>query len=470
MSPPKDPTRNPAHSREAAASVQGPDSEVASEFALTVPMEISRAELRLFRAEVMAEQQGQWLGTVMLASSLSHRLFTLWALLATLAILALLYFGSFTHTAHVNGWLLPKEGVVRVFAPRPGLVSSLNVHEGAQIHKGDRLLTLSDELQSSTLGATQAQVMQHLAERRASLSEERNQQQRLMVQQDRVFGQRISALHAEQAQIESELSLLRARVAIAERTEALYREQFQAGFISDLRLGQAESELLEQRGRLGALERGRLAAIRDRANVEAERAELPFKLGKEVANLERSIAQLEQERAESEARREIVVTAPQDGTVTAIHAVLGARADNAAPLLSMVAPDTQLEAHLYSPSRAVGFVRPGQHVQLRYQAYPYQRFGHQDGVVAHVSRTALSPGELPLQLAGMSSLTGLVAGAASEPIYRITVRLERQSVTAYGAQVPLQPGMTLEADVALDRRRLYEWVLDPLYTVTGRPG
>jgi len=132
-----------------------------------------------------------------------------------------------------------------------------------------------------------------------------------------------------------------------------------------------------------------------------------------------------------------------------------------------VPPDMRLEAQLYGPSRAVGFVRPGQRVLLRYQAYPYQRFGHYEGVVASVSRAALSPGELPPQLAGMTGLTGLAAGQAAEPIYRITVRLASQTVTAYGAEVPLQPGMMLEADVALERRRLFEWVLDPLYALKG---
>jgi membrane fusion protein len=112
-------------------------------------------------------------------------------------------------------------------------------------------------------------------------------------------------------------------------------------------------------------------------------------------------------------------------------------------------------------------VRPGQRVLLRYQAYPYQRFGHYEGVVVSVSRAALSPSELPVQLAGLTSLTGFGSGAA-EPIYRVTVALASQSVMAYGAQVPLQPGMTLEADVALERRRLFEWVLDPLYAVTGQ--
>ena len=78
-----------------------------------------------------------------------------------------------------------------------------------------------------------------------------------------------------------------------------------------------------------------------------------------------------------------------------------------------------------------------------------------------VSRTAISPGELPPQLAGLTSLYG-----ATEPVYRITVSLASQTITAYGQAVPLQPRMQLEANIALERRRLIEWVLEPLFTLT----
>lgn len=424
--------------------------------------------LRLFRSEVLAERQTQWLGTVLLAPRASFRWFTAFGLLAVAAIMSLLVFAEFTRSARISGWLLPQGGVVRVHAPRPGIVGSLNVKEGARIQKGDALLTLSDELQSSTLGATQARISQRLGERRASLADEREQQSRLLAQQGRALSNRTAALRQEQLQLDRDVELLQQRVAIASRAEAVYREQLAQGFISEMRLQQVQADLLDQRARLGAAERNRLAAIRERQTIEAELADLPLKAGKEASALVRSIAQLEQERAESEARREIVVAAPQAGTVTAIHAVPGAKADTGTPLLSIVQPGMQLEAHLYGPSRTMGFVRPGQRVLLRYEAYPYQRFGHHAGVVASVSRAALGPGELPAQLAGMGSLGGLAAGAAAEPVYRITVNLDSQSVTAYGAALPLQPGMTLEADVTLERRRLYEWVLDPLYTVTGR--
>jgi membrane fusion protein len=421
------------------------------------------ANARLFRSEAVAARQTQWLGTVLLAPRLSHRLFALFSALAVVAVLGLLFSADFTRKSRINGWLMPQVGLVRVFAPRPGVVTALYVKEGAEVRKGDHLLTLSTELQSATLGATQAEIARRLLERRQSLLEERRQQERLLAQQQGALADRIAALRAEQANIEREIAVLNARVGIAERSEALHKKLSQQGFISELRLQQVESETLEQRARTGALERNRITIQRERMMLEGELKDLPLKSQNEIAAIERNIATVQQELAQTEAQREIVVSAPQDGTVTAILAELGGNAGVSVPLLSIVPSGTRLEAHLYSPSRAVGFVRPGQHVLLRYQAYPYQKFGHHDGVVASVSRSAVSPGELPPQLAGFTGPKD-----ANEPVYRITVRLTNQTVTAYGEQVPLQPGMQLEADVAIEKRRLFEWVLDPLYTVTGK--
>jgi membrane fusion protein len=98
-------------------------------------------------------------------------------------------------------------------------------------------------------------------------------------------------------------------------------------------------------------------------------------------------------------------------------------------------------------------------VRVRFAAYPYQKFGQLQGVVAQVSRAALAPAELPPQL-GVPPTT--------EPLYRITVHLAAAEVHAYGRPQPLTAGMQLEADVLQDRRRLIEWVFEPLLGLRGR--
>jgi membrane fusion protein len=72
----------------------------------------------------------------------------------------------------------------------------------------------------------------------------------------------------------------------------------------------------------------------------------------------------------------------------------------------------------------------------------------------------------PLQAGELAALP--LAVKPDEPLYRVTVNLDRQSVTAYGREQPLAAGMQLDADVMLERRRLIEWLFAPVLGVTGR--
>src|SRR5205085_2426517 len=117
---------------------------------------------------------------------------------------------------------------------------------------------------------------------------------------------------------------------------------------------------------------------RDLIAAQAEMNDRPLELQQEIGAIDRGTAELDQQSTETETRRELVVAAPQDGIVTAIQTEKGATANTTVPLLTLVPKDSRLVAHLYGTSRAVGFVQVGQRVSLRYQAYPYQRFGRHE--------------------------------------------------------------------------------------------
>jgi len=102
-------------------------------------------------------------------------------------------------------------------------------------------------------------------------------------------------------------------------------------------------------------------------------------------------------------------------------------------------------------------------VQLRYAAFPYQKFGLQQGAVLGISQSPLAPNQLPPSLAHLA-----LADGAREALYRFTVSLAEQSIDAYGARQPLKAGMVVEADVIQDRRRIVEWILEPVIAVARR--
>ncbi len=58
--------------------------------------------------------------------------------------------------------------------------------------------------------------------------------------------------------------------------------------------------------------------------------------------------------------------------------------------------------------------------------------------------------------------------AVREPVYRIDVKLDRQSVTVAGQEIPLRPGMMVGADILLERRTVFEWIFEPVLELRAR--
>ncbi len=307
--------------------------------------------------------------------------------------------------------------------------------------------------------------MRRLESRRDSLVAERELHRELLEEEMNGLAKRIAALGSERVHLAGEIELQRSQVELALETAERLRALGDRGLVTATRKEGAERYRLDQALKLSALERQITAADRERLILEAEREALPLRTETRLAELDRNVEALEQELLEAEVLREIVITAAQAGTVTGLRAAQGSSADTSTPLLSIVPAGSELSAQLFVPSKAIGFIRPGQDVQLRYEAFPYQKFGQHLGAVSSVSLSAVSPNELGAQLAGLTSLL-----SGDEAVYIVTVRLARQTVTAYGEAVALQPGMQLEADVVIETRRLIEWVFDPLFTLTGKLG
>lgn len=228
---------------------------------------------------------------------------------------------------------------------------------------------------------------------------------------------------------------------------------------------QKQEELLDQRYRLQSQERDFIRVNRELVGLRYDLTNLSVKQQKQLSQIEREITNAEQELTESEAKRRLVITAPEPGVATAVSVETGQAVDTSKPLVSVVPHGAILQAHLYAPSKSVGFVKPGDPVLVRYQAYPYQKFGHAEGTVVSVAKTALPSNELA-NMGSLSNNGGV--GNNNEPVYRVTVALAKQTINAYGKPQILQAGMLLEADVLQDTRRLYEWVLEPLYSLTGK--
>ena len=415
----------------------------------------------LFRSAALAHAGVGSHGTIMLARPLSFSFLTLMYCAVALAIVFFFACCSTTRKAQVQGVLLPSKGLIRLVPAQPGIISERRVHEGQEVQAGDVLFVLNSERPSESHGSAEKAVSSLLQSRRGSLSDELAQLRLQTTRRIDAARRRGDALRDESRRIDGQIELQQRRVALAEEALARYAELQAANFVAAVQVQEKQTVLMDQQQRFADLQRAKASVGRDLLAVQAESGDLSLQGARDQQAVQRSIAALEQDLAENQARAEVFVRAPVAGTVTSIAAEPGQSVSVNQAVAAIVPAGSTLEAELYAPSRTIGFVKTGMEVLLRYQAYPFQRFGLATGRVREVSSAAMRPQDLALPDAALS------AAGASEPLYRVRVTLDRQAVTAYGVEHPLKAGAALDASVVLEKRRLGEWVLEPLYSIAG---
>ncbi|EDP8718612.1 HlyD family efflux transporter periplasmic adaptor subunit [Salmonella enterica subsp. enterica] len=178
------------------------------------------------------------------------------------------------------------------------------------------------------------------------------------------------------------------------------------------------------------------------------------------AELDRQLQGLRQQQDELAGQENFTLTSPVSGTVAAVLVRQGQSVRASEPVMTLVPDNARLQIELYATSQNAGFIQPGQRVALRFAAFPYQKFGVQYGTIREISRTTLTPSDL----LSVSPVTW----KENEGHYRVIVEPENTFILAYGKQEPLRPGMTLEGDVSLDTRHLWEWLTEPLWSLKGK--
>jgi len=412
----------------------------------------------IFRREVVDERERAAMGRIVLIRPLSFTYLTAIATATGALALAFLGIAEFSKKASVPGTLVPAAGAIRVIAPQAGTLHGRRLLEGERVEAGEELYRLADG-RATTDGLPLGSALDALSAGRAlDLDRQRRATQAGARAELHTLERRLGQLEADRDEQQLELARLEERrKLVAARAHRLATLESR-GFVSTAQRQQADEDALEHESRLGAARRGRLAIEREMAATRSAVDEAHARHRAQLAVIDGQATALEQARLERAVQSDSRVEAPASGLVAAVLVEPGQPVAGGTALLTVLPEGSPLEAHLHAPSRAIGFVRAGQEVRLRYPAFPFQKFGSHRGRVVSVSRSAHAPGEL-----------GYVPPDGSrEPLYRIKVALDSQDVIAYGRPEPLQSGMQVDADVLLDRRRLIEWLFDPLVSLAGR--
>jgi membrane fusion protein len=411
---------------------------------------------QLFRQEAVDAQRDRFLGELTAARPLPLWAFTIAAVVIACAVIAIAVWGQYTRRERVTGYLASVAGAVPLLISEPGQVTAIDAVEGAEVKAGDPIAEVTIDRTLSSAAESSTKVLAELQQRQAMLAEEVAQTKALGDEQTRQSRQRETNLKIEIADADAEIALQKRRLDSVKETAKRYENLTNQHYVSDVALQQRRDEVTDQEIKLQALVRERAGLERDLSQAQLEQPSTALKTQTAIDQLRRQISELRQSSAEETVLGKTVIRSPVAGTVTNIAVARGQVVGANAPLATILPRDSDLHAELLVPTRAIGFIHPGQDVQLRYEAFPYERFGQYRGVIESVGSSAWVAGEHlgPLTL--------------SEPVYRIVVKLDRQTVSANGQELALRSGMLVGADLLMERRTLLEWLFQPLLQLKMR--
>jgi membrane fusion protein len=419
---------------------------------------VSAPQRELFRAESLQEQQALWLGRHTLALGRPAALLSFASTLMVIAAAALVTWGSYARRVELHGVVLPSTGLVQVASPAVGWVEALNVHDGDSVANGTQLYTLNTDTATRN-GDTQQQILRSLAVQRSILLFQINRATQIADQQDTELRRKIENLSAQIQQMNVQIAVKDEFVRRLTKDFANYT-RFVASGIGTLNEREAQQQnWMRWKDDLEELRSHALRLQGELIEAQARLGMLHLQNENELDGMRAKLSDLDQHVASSEAKHSIQIVSSTSGRVTAISAYPGQVVPAGARMLTIVPTRVRMQAELLAPSTSIGFLRPGQRVLLRYSAFPYQKFGEYQGTVTEISRAALQAEELKALVPNMSPAD------QSKTYYRVTVAPDRPDVTAYGRSEPLQASMQVDARVLLDRRPIYQWILEPFYSL-----
>lgn len=406
----------------------------------------------LYRQEALDHKRRKLHGEVILVQPVKFFVITAVMFGAVMALVFFLMNGEYKRKETVLGYLAPASGLSMIRADQGGRLTQVFVREGDRVEAGAPLFESRVDVDTED-GFIGERRLESTDVRLSELTEQLSGiEARYRAERARMSAQ-IKNYERELSGLTRRLALQKQAVDLAESQLEKYQRLTAQEVTSQLELDNARSNDINQRLALESIDQKIVTREGTLSEVRFALAGLSNNEERELSQLRIQISQLTEARTGLEASSRYMVRSPVAGIVTALQGKAGQSVSPNAPIVMIVPDGAGLQATLLAPSRSAGFLKAGQDVNLLVDAFPYQKFGVQHGVVTEVSATPYRPGELDAPI------------PYEQSVYKIVVNLTKQTVSGYGDEVPLKSGMTLQGDLITDRRTLLQWMLDPLFTM-----
>lgn len=420
----------------------------------------------MFRQEALDNRKMKWRGRAILLPGMPFWLTMLGSIAFITAFLTFVIAGTYNRRVNVSGEVTTWPRAVNIYSGVQGFIVRQFVHEGQSIKKGDPIyqIDISKSTRSGVVTDNQRRDIENQLVRVDNIISRLEESKKITL--NTLEKQRLQYSDAFRRSSDI-IRQAEEGIKIMKNNMENYRNYQSKGLINKDQLTNQVALYYQQQNNLLSLSGQNEQNALQITNLESQIQTQAADFDNRIYQMELQRYELQKELVDTDVGGEIIIRALSDGKVDSLSVTVGQMV-NAGDSLLQIIPENIENYYLilWVPNDAVPYISAGDKVNIRYEAFPAEKFGQFSATVKTISRTPASTQEMLTYKGAPQNTLG-----TSVPWYKVIVKPEKQSISYDGKSLPLENGMKAESTVFLEKRRIYQWMLSPFYdmkhSVTG---
>lgn len=416
---------------------------------------------KLYRKEAVEYKKSHWRGKALLLNGLPAWLILLLSTLFLMALISALIFGKFTQRIDVKGEVITLPHSINVFSPQQGFIIKQYVKIGDIVKKDQALYEIDVSRNTSSGNVSAAQI--------ASINDKIENSNDII---KKLIDNKSQTINALNEQLKTSTDSLKETNRMLQNTQAglkkmhanlaSYDKYLSDGLITKDQYNYQHSLYFQQQSAYQSLVSQKMQLESQITQLNSDRVTKAADFDNQISSQYNQANDYKNQLVESNANGNLIIKATSDGRVESLSATQGQTVENGSSL-AQIKPTGNVEYYLilWLPNNAIPYLKVGDPINIRYDAFPSDKFGQFPGTILSIS-------SMPASRQEMSEYTNVSDGTAQQELalYKAIVKIKDKEFKHNGKTLRLSNGLKAQAVVFLEERPLYMWMFIPVYKIS----
>ncbi|WP_159222324.1 HlyD family secretion protein [Klebsiella pneumoniae] len=416
---------------------------------------------KLYRTEAIEYKRHHWRGKALLLAGLPAWLIVLLSTLFLIALIVAVIFCKFTQRIDVKGEVITLPHSINVFSPQQGFIIKQYVKIGDLVKKNQPLYEIDVSRNTSSGNVSAAQV--------ESINEKIYNSEEII---KKLVHNKKQTLNALNEQLKTSTDSLKVTIRMLQNTQAglkkmhdnlaSYDKYLSDGLITKDQYNYQHSLYFQQQSAYQSLVSQKMQLESQITQLNSDKVTKAADFDNQISSQYNQTNDYKNQLIESNANGNLIVKATADGRIESLSATQGQTVDNGSSL-AQIKPIGNVEYYLilWLPNNSIPYLKIGDSINIRYDAFPADKFGQFPGEIISISSMLASRQE-------MSEYTNVNNGSTQQELalYKAIVKIKDKEFSYKGKTLSLSNGLKAQAVVFLEERPLYMWMFTPIYKIS----